>query len=81
MERREACNTRNIAVSHSGGVIGLTREQRNLRNHSVFRRQLILTGKRHQHGACADGSIETLGKALLAANLEAGEVLCERLVQ
>ncbi len=30
VERREARNTRNIAVSHSGGVIGLTREQRNL---------------------------------------------------
>ena len=81
VERREARNTRNIAVSHSGSVIGLTREQRNLRNHGVFRRQLILTGKRHQNGACADGSIETLGKALLAADLEAGEVLCERLVQ
>ena len=81
MERREARDARDVAVRHRGCVVGFARKQWDLRDHRVLRRELVFARERHQDRAGADRSIEALGKPLLSADLEAGKVFAERLVE
>ena len=63
-----------ISVAHGGGVVGFPVEQGDLGHHGLFRSQLVLAGKGHQHGAGADAGVEPLGKALLAAHFQPGHI-------
>ena len=57
---------------HRGSGGGLA-EHRKLGDHGHVRGQLLPTAERHEHGARADGGVETLGKTLVGSHVQVGE--------
>ena len=65
------------SVSKKAGGVGFTAEHRNLGDHGLDRRGLILAAEWEEHGAGADGGIELFNKTCFGANVESGQMRFE----
>ena len=63
------------AVAHDGHGVALAIEQRQLANHALGGRQLVLAAEGHHHAAGADTAVEHLDEAFLRADVEVGDGL------
>ena len=61
-----------VAPAHKGNVIGVTLFDRDLVNHGLNGRKLILTAEGHHNRARADGGVKTLGKTSARTAVEVG---------